>query len=499
MLSVQRVSVLACLLWSLTACKTTETTSRPKILGGTATDILPQVGILARNGEMHCTATLIAPKRVVTAAHCVQPFHKSQSDRFTFHIGPTLAQSTSFAVVSMQSHPSYDADSANHDIAYADLAEAPPLAPLAVMETTEGLLGQKLHLLGYGRNTSPLEGRDGSSGIKRRGETVIREINPGKMRAEIPGVSSCNGDSGGPAFVEVQGAWKIAGIVSCGDFSCQSYGVYTRASEYRQFLGLRAEHDPKPKLSSCEGVGRRGRCEKQVLFRCSDDCFAAKPERTDCSKAPEGRCVVLKSEQQAVCADASWQTHTIQVMEVKKEGERIVTVPFGGLEIFIDSALVNASTRSLLMTDSLGIAQETLSPGAHLFQAKHYYSSHSTVISQQQRFEAKQSEPNIVLYAGRDPAVIDVDYKTAPDESLYITGESPLLGNWKTAKILTPKVQGWVYKDLLTRGLAYKIVKAKSQAAVIDIKEAQWETGPNHILQRVKMFEGLEERVSPEF
>ena len=43
---------------------------------------------------------------------------------------------------------------------------------------------------------------------------------------------ACNGDSGGPLIVPVSGEYKLAGIVSWGSTACNTYGAYTRVSDF---------------------------------------------------------------------------------------------------------------------------------------------------------------------------------------------------------------------------------------------------------------------------
>ena len=43
---------------------------------------------------------------------------------------------------------------------------------------------------------------------------------------------ACNGDSGGPLVVPVSGEYRLAGIVSWGSPSCNTYGAYTRVSDF---------------------------------------------------------------------------------------------------------------------------------------------------------------------------------------------------------------------------------------------------------------------------
>jgi hypothetical protein len=72
---------------------------------------------------------------------------------------------------------------------------------------------------------------------------------------------ACNGDSGGPLVVPVLGEYKLAGIVSWGSSSCNTYGAYTRVSDMESWIrtntGIaRAFKPPVPAGDSiiCQGT-----------------------------------------------------------------------------------------------------------------------------------------------------------------------------------------------------------------------------------------------------
>jgi hypothetical protein len=50
---------------------------------------------------------------------------------------------------------------------------------------------------------------------------------------------ACNGDSGGPLVVPVLGEYKLAGIVSWGSESCDTYGAYTRVSLFENWISTK--------------------------------------------------------------------------------------------------------------------------------------------------------------------------------------------------------------------------------------------------------------------
>jgi len=65
-------------------------------------------------------------------------------------------------------------------------------------------------------------------------------ITEGMICAGKPGAGPCNGDSGGPLVCpDAEGKLKLAGIVSFGENGCTNAGVYTRVSQYEQWISDR--------------------------------------------------------------------------------------------------------------------------------------------------------------------------------------------------------------------------------------------------------------------
>lgn len=65
---------------------------------------------------------------------------------------------------------------------------------------------------------------------------------------------ACNGDSGGPLVVPVSGEYRLAGIVSWGSSQCNTYGAYTRVSDFNDWILKNTGFLPKGDSIVCKGV-----------------------------------------------------------------------------------------------------------------------------------------------------------------------------------------------------------------------------------------------------
>ncbi len=182
-------------------------TKPAEIVGGGATQPCewPQVAALTLGGL--CTATLVHPKVIVYAAHCgtlhthVRLGEQSDAPARELPLLRCERASDLFAVSSM-------------DFSYCELVEPVqdvPITPL-LFGCEEGLIdvGTSVTIVGFG------EDADGVIGTKRVAQTaivnVLTTIGIGGM-----GTGADKGDSGGPAFVQVEdGSWRVLGIVSGG-------------------------------------------------------------------------------------------------------------------------------------------------------------------------------------------------------------------------------------------------------------------------------------------
>jgi len=163
----------------------------------------PVVNVI--NGKSACTATLVGPRVLLTAAHC-----GVNGDELTFRLNgqgyrATLARS-----------PLHENINSHHDYAIAVIDRAVQgVEPWAIAGSV--VRGDRLFFLGYG--CSELNARTGA-GPQRLGLISVSEVEPDWFEAlRTVGSAVCPGDSGGPAFDLEHGRHEVRGVVSIYHYS----------------------------------------------------------------------------------------------------------------------------------------------------------------------------------------------------------------------------------------------------------------------------------------
>lgn len=170
----------------------------------------PAIGRLGNAGfriKQGCTATLIAPDLVLTAAHCV-----SDSDRSgrVFVAGWSRGDFIAARETKREMrHPAYAADgknSARNDVALVML-ESPieDVTPIPLGNVDEATLdGTKVALIGYHRKTPHILSGKLSCPVNRFGVDLLQ--------VDCPVI---NGNSGAPLLDRTEGGgWQVVGVVS---------------------------------------------------------------------------------------------------------------------------------------------------------------------------------------------------------------------------------------------------------------------------------------------
>lgn len=167
-----------------------------------------------------CTGALIAPKVVLTAAHCVRP--GADYKIVEYGAGPPTLQN----VKSVAIHPAFKMDAMLAHRATADVAVLHLDAPAkGKTPSTPGmpnipiLVGSRFTIAGIGVTVRG----DGKSGGTIRVAGLVATGKPGTLQIRLvdrasqgtrDGLGACTGDSGAPVFEDQQDGPAIIGVVS---------------------------------------------------------------------------------------------------------------------------------------------------------------------------------------------------------------------------------------------------------------------------------------------
>lgn len=205
------------------------------IVGGVETTQYPEVGALTWDGDFLCSAVLVGPRKLVTAAHCLYGFENDPAPlAAVFAPNASTSPDPPTDVVEVVVHPEYGT-APSRDIAVAWLGADAPVAPVPWSEEVLGdsHLGADVLLVGYG---DPAYEDDAGDRVRRLATVALAEVTSTHLRWTDPGTGTCHGDSGGGAFMDLGGGPVLIGVHSEGDPQCAGWGSATRTDVFAGFL-----------------------------------------------------------------------------------------------------------------------------------------------------------------------------------------------------------------------------------------------------------------------
>lgn len=214
-----RFLILVFLVTILTACGNGQNNDgssyciSPKIINGQLCDSAdnPLVKLTLLDEEDNpkvCSGVMIGRTTALTASHCF--------DEFVFSASAEI-NGLSVKVLNVTPHPEATAlasGEVRHDLALVEL-ETEVLEANIVSKFAESKIqpGDSLEIYGFGQGDV-----DGPTGLLRRGTVVVGSVDEDFIRIAFDGVglTTCFGDSGGPAFLVTPKGLELAGILTSG-------------------------------------------------------------------------------------------------------------------------------------------------------------------------------------------------------------------------------------------------------------------------------------------
>ncbi|WP_428269296.1 S1 family peptidase [Haliangium sp.] len=261
---------------------------------------------------VRCTGVLVAPRVVLTAAHCVADPRLGADLEVLFGAGVDDPDARFDRVVEIALHPDYRADAGAEEAAGADLAalilarEAEVEPALVNPSSLDGaVVGAEVRVVGFGQPSST----DTATGHKRAGTARISAVDADTVRIEAAPAMTCRGDSGGPTLARLDGdaVESVVGVTSRGDPGCAEYGLATRVDRHLDgFIEPWIEAARTwPSASSPPPSGADGLCQRVCVV--DDDCPAGLRCRPSVEAGgPVSRCQLpglLAGELGALCND----------------------------------------------------------------------------------------------------------------------------------------------------------------------------------------------------
>ena len=206
-----------------------DSVSQPIVAGTPITGDPAIMELLSFRGQQgaRCTATLITPRLLLTAAHCISETPGFQRHVFAGNDDRRPAPSDMLVIKEVVPHPLYTTPRQGNDFCILVLQAPVGIKPMPLNRAAvESAQGKTVRYVGYGIVTV---GNLNSGGIKRQNTAPLAQVSRLLLTIGPNANQSCEGDSGGPLLLDDGQGEALIGVSSFVDApACRRNSFFQR-------------------------------------------------------------------------------------------------------------------------------------------------------------------------------------------------------------------------------------------------------------------------------
>lgn len=183
-----------------------------------------------------CTGVIIGAHHIITAGHCADDVQHGK-----IYFGTEKSNFEYRTVIEATLNPDYCKNNCgtltskdDHDIIVLKFEGELPLGfePVEIAGQESLVVNTSIHLAGFGID----ENGEFDETLKVAQAPFAAFNGVSEFKTNETHAGSCNGDSGGPAFINTNGHLQLAGITSRGDGPCRRLGIYTMVNYFSTWI-----------------------------------------------------------------------------------------------------------------------------------------------------------------------------------------------------------------------------------------------------------------------